>query len=556
MSIKPFRTYSLRLLIPLAVLLAMLLVPLTVMAIPGSGDFVALESVSGRRVTELYNIILKVCWVVVILVEGLLIIAVLRFRRRSDDEQPPQTHGNMKIELAWTSAAILAQIYLGFVTVDVMFDMETLPEDSITIQAIGRQWDWEFRYPEHGGIVHDDLIVPANTKVTLEVTSQDVIHAVFIPEFGLKIDAVPGRMNYFWFEANGPTKALKASERPTQQAKRDNYPTTRPDWWGYLSGAALGMDETNFYELNPSPTLQRQVKYLATGRDASESPYLNYNAIEYRGMCAEICGKDHWNMYFRVVAMTQSSFKQWLKDKESGVGQGEVSGEQIYQASCATCHGDEGKGIPGTYPPLVGEGFAVEEDQKAEHVEIVLKGLDDPVTVAGVTYDKKQMNVQNFGARLNDEEIAAVVNFERTNWGNDGGTVDADFVADIRAQAGLPPFPAGGAEPVSDSELMDLGKKVYGSCVSCHGQNGAGMPGAVPSFSGNVTALSDVEGSVRALDSGQDTPTWSGVQPPMGQSMSDRQVAAVLTYVRKSFGNDASAVQPEEITRIRKEAQE
>lgn len=534
------------------IVLATILLPFSALAIPGSGDFVAVDSVSGRQITHLYNIIAKICWVVMVLVEGLLIIAILRFRRRHEDEQPPQLHGNMRLELAWTGAAILVQIYLGFITANVMFDIETLPETSMTVEAIARQWDWEFRYPDHGGIVHDDLVVPANTKVTLQITSQDVIHAIFIPEFGLKMDAVPGRINYFWFNADGPVNALSTGEQNRQQPATEPYVTTRARESSFLFDTLLSPDESSFYETVPGSPLERRVKYLAAGRDASTSPYLNYNAKEYRGMCAEMCGKDHWNMYFRVVAMTPSSFDQWLADKKSGANKGEANGQQLYAQSCATCHGQNGEGIPGTYPPLANGGFPTDPDRKAEHVEIVLKGLGQPVTVSGVTYDKNQMAIQNFGARMDDEEIAAVVNFERTSWGNDGGTVDAEFVANIRAQAGLAPFPAGGAEPVSDQDLMDVGKRVYESCVACHGQDGRGMASA-PSFIGNVAVLSNIEASVKALDQGQDTPTWSGVQPPMGLGMTDRQVAGVLTYIRKSFGNDASAVQPAEVTRIRKE---
>jgi heme/copper-type cytochrome/quinol oxidase subunit 2 len=549
MSIHTDSTRPYKFLLPLLIVLAALLVPLTAFAIPGSGDFVAVDSGSGRTITELYNIIAKVCLVILVLVEGLLVVAILKFRRRSDDEQPVQTHGNMKLELGWTLAAVLLQIYLGFITVDVMFDVEVLPEESMTVEAIARQWDWDFRYPDHGGIIHEDLIVPANTNITLEVTSQDVLHAIFIPELGVKIDAVPGRINYYWFNADGPRNTVAASVRPTQEVEREPYATTRPEWWSYLTEDFLTFDSSTFYNPAPGNTLERRVDYLAASRDASTSPYSKYTGTEYRGMCAEMCGRDHWNMYFRTVAMTRSSFEQWLEDKASGANQGEVNGAQLYAKNCVACHGQNGQGTPGTYPPLVGARFTTQEDMKREHVEIVLNGLQGELTVKGVTYNGI---MQPFGGRLNDEEVAAVVNHERTSWGNDGGTVDAEFVATVRAELGLPPFPAGGAEPVPDAELMAIGERVYSSCVSCHGQNGTGLED-VPDFAGNVTILSNIEAAVKALDQGLDTPTWPGFQPPMGQAMSDRQVAGVLTYIRKSFGNEASAVQPAEVSRIREQ---
>ncbi|MFW6053398.1 MAG: cytochrome c oxidase subunit II transmembrane domain-containing protein, partial [Persicimonas sp.] len=106
MSVDTQSTRLRKFLVPLAVALAVLLVPLVALAIPGSGDFVALESPSGRDITELYNIIAKICLIITIIVEGVLLVAILRFRRRSDDEQPEQVHGNLKLELAWTLAAV------------------------------------------------------------------------------------------------------------------------------------------------------------------------------------------------------------------------------------------------------------------------------------------------------------------------------------------------------------------------------------------------------------------------------------------------------------------
>lgn len=270
-------------------------------------------------------------------------------------------------------------------------------------------------------------------------------------------------------------------------------------------------------------------------------------------MCAEICGKDHWNMYFRMVAMTRTSFEQWVYDEQTGANKGEVDGGQIYAKSCVACHGSNGKGTPGTFPPLAGTKFSNEEGTKKDHVSIVLNGLDEAVVVDDVTYGLNQMKTQNFGARFNDEEIAAVVNHERTSWGNNGGEVDADFVSEIRAELGLAAFPAGGAEPVSDDELMSVGRSVYTSCAGCHGMDGTGLK-SVPSFIGNKAALTDLNAAVHALDNGLDTPAWSGVQPPMGLGMSDKQVAGVMTYIRNSFGNDGDAVQPAEVTEIREKA--
>ena len=91
------------------------------------------------------------------------------------------------------------------------------------------------------------------------------------------------------------------------------------------------------------------------------SPYTKYSAVEYSSMCTEICGKGHWNMYFRTVAMTQTSFRQWVDDQKNGST--EVNGAEIYNAKCSSCHAADGAGSPGTFPPLVATKW-MNEDQK------------------------------------------------------------------------------------------------------------------------------------------------------------------------------------------------
>jgi heme/copper-type cytochrome/quinol oxidase subunit 2 len=544
MSVLKDSTRLRKILLTLSVVLLAVLLPLAAFAIPGSGDFTALDSPSGRDITELYNVVAKICLVILIIVEAVLLIAIVKFRRRSEDEQPEQVHGNLKLELGWTLAAIVAQVYIGFITIDVMFDVEVMPETEMTVEAIAYQWDWEFRYPDHGGIIHDDLVVPANTNIKLEVTSRDVIHSIFMPELGVKIDAVPGRFNYWWFNADGPVNQTEARARRVQDPGAVGYVTTRSDWWQYFTLDFFPTTTETFYitdEQAGDLNLERRVAYLGASRDASTSPYAKYDATEYRGMCTELCGKDHWDMYFRTVAMTGSDFEQWLEDKRTG-GPGEVDGAQLYSKNCASCHGENGQGTGETYPPLAGAEWTTQEDMQRDHVSVVLNGLEGEITVLGQTYNSV---MQPFN-RLNDAEIAAIVNHERTSWGNAGGEVTEEFVAEVRDESGLPPFPAGGAEPVPTDELIDVGRRVYQSCVSCHGADGNGLEG-VPSIEGNTTVMSNVAGSVETLVA------QPQVHPPMGRSMSDRQIAGVLTYLRNSFGNEASAVQPEEIERIRNE---
>jgi cytochrome c oxidase cbb3-type subunit 2 len=99
----------------------------------------------------------------------------------------------------------------------------------------------------------------------------------------------------------------------------------------------------------------------------------------------------------------------------------------VFQNNCATCHQSNGQGVPGSFPPLAGDPV-VTADDPARHVEIVLNGLQGK-TIEGTTY---QAAMPAWGDRLSDAEIAAVVNHERTSWGNDAPTVTAEEVAGIR----------------------------------------------------------------------------------------------------------------------------
>jgi len=146
------------------------------------------------------------------------------------------------------------------------------------------------------------------------------------------------------------------------------------------------------------------------------------------------------------------------------------------------------------------------------------------------------------------------VNHERTSWGNKGGLVTSDDVARVRATLGLPPYPAGAGEVIPEQDLMREGKNLYSACSGCHGNEGKGLAG-VPVLVGNPTVLADAKASLGALVNGQDKAEWPGAHSPMGRSMTNRQLSALLTYVRKSWGNTGSVVTPDEVARLRKEIQ-
>src|SRR5690606_4508210 len=126
----------------------------------------------------------------------------------------------------------VVQVYTGVITLNVMTEVEVIPEPEdigITVEAIAYQWGWQFRYPDYNGMLTDDLVVSAHTNVKLEITSRDVIHSIFIPELGVKMDAVPGRFNLWWFNADGPVNQVLAEGERASRVEKERKVTTRPD---------------------------------------------------------------------------------------------------------------------------------------------------------------------------------------------------------------------------------------------------------------------------------------------------------------------------------------
>jgi cytochrome c oxidase subunit 2 len=145
-----------------------------------------------------------------VLVEGLLVAFVVRYRRRKRPrfEEGAQVHGATRLELAWTAFPVVVLFLIGafvFIELPGIKDIPdaTAGEEQLEIKVTGRQFYWQYGYP-NGVIAIDHMRAPAGVPVRLEVTAPDtdVIHSWWIPSLGGKIDAIPGRTNETWFEAD------------------------------------------------------------------------------------------------------------------------------------------------------------------------------------------------------------------------------------------------------------------------------------------------------------------------------------------------------------------
>jgi cytochrome c oxidase subunit 2 len=139
---------------------------------------------------------------VFVLVEGVLLYAIFRFRGKPGDAEPHQTHGNTLVEIIWTVIPALILAAIAVPTVKAIFQTNAVPgKDALTIEVVGHQWWWEFRYPEYNLTTANELHVPVGRTVSLRMGSNDVIHSFWAPQIAAKRDVFANRETRMWFTA-------------------------------------------------------------------------------------------------------------------------------------------------------------------------------------------------------------------------------------------------------------------------------------------------------------------------------------------------------------------
>ncbi len=251
------------------VVVALVVIALAILAIAAGVDFpmigqqfvtdlyppVAVTE-QGAKIRDLYTIVFILAVVIFVVVEGLIIWTVVRYRRKpGDDILPAQTHGNNVAELAWTIIPTLIVAFLFVISWQTLNEVDTASASPQTkIRAVAGQFQWQFDYLADDGQTLQytqnlatgeggGLYIPAGRDIQLSLTSQDVIHAFYVPQFLFKRDVVPGRVNKFDFKVDAA--------------------------------------------------------------DAGQT---------FRGQCAELCGAGHRIMLFEVHALAPADFDAWLAD--------------------------------------------------------------------------------------------------------------------------------------------------------------------------------------------------------------------------------------------------
>jgi cytochrome c oxidase subunit 2 len=177
-----------------------------------------------ERIGSFHSLLLWIITLICLFVLGLLGYAAWRFRE-TRQEQPSRRSHNTLLEVVWTAVPVLILVIIAVPSFKLLYFADVIPETELTVKATGHQWYWSYAYPDKEGVefvstmipdedlkpgqprllaTDNDVVVPVGTNVRLQVTAADVLHSWAMPSLGIKIDAVPGRLNEVWFRVEEP----------------------------------------------------------------------------------------------------------------------------------------------------------------------------------------------------------------------------------------------------------------------------------------------------------------------------------------------------------------
>ena len=157
---------------------------------------------------ELFYILFWVGLIVFILVAIAVFYIVFKYKSKPQDDIPEQIHGNTKLEIIWTVLPILLIAAIAIPSVQAIFasanPSDKYVNNNLIIDATGKQWWFEFEYPEYGLITANEIHIPIGEAVTIKLHSQDVLHSFWVPKLAGKVDMVPNNDNHLWLQADEP----------------------------------------------------------------------------------------------------------------------------------------------------------------------------------------------------------------------------------------------------------------------------------------------------------------------------------------------------------------
>ncbi|MBX7146887.1 MAG: cytochrome c oxidase subunit II [Alphaproteobacteria bacterium] len=177
-----------------------------------------------QGITEFHNILTIIAISITVFVLILLLWVIIRFREKANPEPSKTTH-NTLLEVLWTAIPVLILVGIAIPSFRLLYFQDRTPNPELTLKAIGHQWYWSYQYPDQGNFTFDanmipdaeikpgqvrlletdnPVVLPVHTKIRLLTTAADVVHSFALPSLGIKLDAVPGRLNETWMEINEP----------------------------------------------------------------------------------------------------------------------------------------------------------------------------------------------------------------------------------------------------------------------------------------------------------------------------------------------------------------
>lgn len=177
-----------------------------------------------ERIHSFHDLLLWVISVITLFVLALLVYTCLRFRESKNPVPSKRSH-NTILEVVWTAVPVLILVIIAIPSFKLLYFADVIPKTDLTVKAIGHQWYWSYEYPDNGNFTFDALLIqdsdlkegqlrlletdnrvvlPAGANIRVQVTAADVLHSWTVPQFGVKVDAVPGRLNELWVYINEP----------------------------------------------------------------------------------------------------------------------------------------------------------------------------------------------------------------------------------------------------------------------------------------------------------------------------------------------------------------
>jgi len=310
---------------------------------------------------DLHMMILWICVAIGVVVFGAMFYSIL-YHRKSKGAVAAQFHESTAVEIVWTIIPFLILIGMAIPATKALIAMEDTSNSDLSIKVTGYQWKWQYDYLDDGISffsslatpkdeiydrqaknehylleVDNPVVVPVGKKVRLLITASDVIHAWWVPELGMKKDAIPGFVNEMWFR----------------------------------------IDEPGIYRGQCAELCGKDHGFMPIVVDArSESDYAAWVAEQKMAMASASAAND----------------REWTKAELM------ERGEQVYNSSCAACHQANGQGLPGAFPALA--GGKITTGPVAAHIDIVMNGkagtamaafgaqLSDADMAAVITYER------------------------------------------------------------------------------------------------------------------------------------------------------------------------